>query len=240
MTLESIDPGPDSTRGDLPERRPVPGTKTRIMMVDDHPIVREGMAQFINTQHDMVLCGEAGNSAQAVALMPTCRPDLVIVDISLRQESGLDLIKVLRRNHPDVCLLAMSQHDESIFAERALRAGANGYLMKQEATSHILRAIRCVLKGDVYLSEAMHNRLSRRLMEKGGSAKSPVAGLTEREFEVLHLLGLGYGTRQIAERLNRSVKTIETHRASLKEKLQLDSGNELIRFALQMSTQTAD
>lgn len=209
--------------------------KTRIMMVDDHPIVREGMAQFLNTQPDLKMCCEAGNAEQAHALMSSCRPDLVIVDISLRQESGLDLIKSLRRHYPDVLLLAMSQHDEMIFAEHALRAGANGYLMKQEATSHILRAIRCVMGGDLYLSDAMHHRLSKQMVEGKRAPSSPFAGLTEREFEVLHLLGLGFGTRQIAERLNRSVKTIETHRASLKEKLQLDNGTDLVRFAVQMA-----
>ena len=229
--------GPARANAAFPEKRPDQIAKLRIMMVDDHPIVREGMAQFLNTQPDLLLCCEASNSAEAHALMESCRPGLVIVDISLKQESGLDLIKSLRRTYFDVFLLAMSQHDELIFAERALRAGANGYLMKQEATSHILRAIRRVLAGETYLSDAMYSRLSRRLVGPIGGSSSPVAGLTEREFEVLHLLGLGYGTRQIAEKLNRSVKTIESHRASLKEKLQLDSGTDLVRFAVQMSAQ---
>lgn len=221
----------------LQEKRTEQTARLRIMMVDDHPIVREGMAQFLNTQPDLVLCCEASNSDEAHRLMQSCRPELVIVDISLRHESGLDLIKSLRRTHFDVFLLAMSQHDELIFAERALRAGANGYLMKQEATSHILRAIRRVLAGETYLSDAMYSRLSRRLVDPSGISSSPVAGLSEREFEVLHLLGLGYGTRQIAEKLNRSVKTIESHRASLKEKLHLDTGTDLVRFAVQMSAQ---
>ena len=232
--------GGDSAWGALMDHKPEPVDKTRIMMVDDHPIVREGMAQFLNAQPDLVLCGEAGNSEQAHALMHECQPALVIVDISLKHESGLDLIKSLRRRHPEVALLAMSQHDELIFAERALRAGANGYLMKEEATGHILKAIRRVLAGDVYLSDAMYSRLSRRLMDPGSAASSPVSGLTEREFEVLHLLGLGFGTRQIAEKLNRSVKTIESHRAALKEKLQLDSGTDLVRFAVQMAAQGRD
>lgn len=211
--------------------------KSRIMMVDDHPIVREGMMQFLNAQPDLHLCCEAGDIREALARMPHCNPALVIVDVSLKQESGLDLIRVLRRNFPRVALLAMSQHDELIFAEHALRAGANGYLMKQEATSNILRAIRLVLAGDVYLSDAMHSQLSRRLITPVTASASPVAGLSEREFEVLHLLGLGFSTRQIAEKLNRSVKTIETHRASLKVKLKLDSGTDLTHFAFQMSTQ---
>lgn len=212
--------------------------KTRIMMVDDHPIVREGMVQFLNAQPDLEVSCEAGDTRQALALLETCAPALVIVDIALRQESGLDLIKTIRRSHPHIGLLAMSQHDEGIFAEHALRAGADGYLMKQEATSSILLAIRRVLAGDVYLSDAMHSQMSRRLTSPRAAPPSVMAGLSEREFEVLHLLGLGFGTRQIADKLNRSIKTIETHRASLKVKLNLDSGNELVHFAVQMSAQT--
>ena len=218
-----------------PDATQAPIAKSRIMMVDDHPIVREGMAQFLNAQPDLHLCCEAGNVGEALALMSSCNPALVIVDISLKQESGLELIKMLRRNSPRVALLAMSQYDEVVFAERALRAGANGYLMKQEVTSNILCAIRMVLAGDIYLSHAMHSQLSRRLISPATNSLSPVASLSEREFEVLHLLGLGFGTRQIAEKLNRSIKTIETHRASLKVKLNLSSGTDLAHFAYQMS-----
>jgi len=209
--------------------------KSRIMMVDDHPIVREGMAQFLNAQPDLDLCCQASNVCEALESMPLCNPALVIVDISLKQESGLNLIKTLRRSYSVVGLLAMSQHDEMIFAERALRAGANGYLMKQEATSNILKAIRHILAGDVYLSSAMHSQITRRLTRPAAALSSPMAGLTDREFEVLHLLGLGFSTRQIAEKLNRSMKTIETHRASLKDKLKLSSGTDLAHFAYQMS-----
>lgn len=211
--------------------------KSRIMMVDDHPIVREGMAQFLNAQPDLDLCGHASDVGEALENMPLCNPALVIVDISLKQESGLNLIKTLRRSYPLVALLAMSQHDEMIFAERALRVGANGYLMKQEATSNILKAIRHVLAGDVYLSSAMHRHITRRLTSPAAASSNPMAGLTDREFEVLHLLGLGFGTRQIAEKLSRSMKTIETHRASLKDKLKLDNATDLTHFAFQMSAQ---
>lgn len=215
----------------------LPAARRRILMVDDHPIVREGMAQFLNAQPDLHLCCEAGDLREALVAMALCRPELVIVDVSLKHESGLDLIKVLRRDYPSVSMLAMSQHDEAIFAERALRAGANGYLMKQEATSNILRAIRLVLAGDVYLSDAMHTQMLRRMISPVATPASPVTGLSEREFEVLHLLGLGFSTRQIAEKLNRSIKTIETHRASLKEKLNLDRGTDLAHFAFQMTAQ---
>ena len=205
--------------------------KTRILMVDDHPIVREGMAFFLNAQPDLNLCCLAGTAEEATASFATCDPDLAIVDISLGKDSGLDVIKALRCRAPGLAILAMSLHDESIFAERALRAGANGYLMKQEATANILQAVRKVLSGDIYLSDAMHGRLAQRLAAPRGSNASPIAGLSEREFEILHLIGLGFGTRQISEKLNRSIKTIETHRASLKEKLQLQSSSDLIRFA---------
>lgn len=205
--------------------------KTRILMVDDHPIVREGMALFLNAQPDLDLCCEAGNTEEALSALSQCDAALAIVDITLDGESGLDLIRVMRRRFPGVAILAMSLHDESIFAERALRAGAGGYLMKHEATANILLAVRTVRSGGVYLSAAMHRRLAQKLASPGDPAASPIAGLSAREFEILHLLGLGFGTRQISEKLNRSIKTIEAHRASLKEKLQLKSGADLVRFA---------
>jgi len=207
--------------------------KTRILMVDDHPIVREGMALFLNAQPDLHLCCEAASAEAEMQELATCKPALAIVDISLQKESGLDLIKLMRRRYPTLAILAMSLHDESIFAERALRSGANGYLMKHEATANILAAVRLVLSGGIYLSEAMHLRLAQKVVAPGGSIESSIAGLSQREFEILHLLGLGFGTRQISEKLNRSVKTIEAHRASLKEKLHLESGAALVRFASQ-------
>ena len=205
--------------------------KTRILMVDDHPIVREGMALFLNAQADLHLCCQAGDADEAMALYTVCDPALAIVDISLGKDSGLDVVKALRRRSTALAILALSLHDESIFAERALRAGANGYLMKQEATANILVAVRKVLSGGIYLSDAMHGRLAQKLVTPGGINASPIAGLSEREFEILHLLGLGYGTRQISEKLSRSIKTIESHRASLKVKLQLQSSSDLVRFA---------
>lgn len=212
-----------------------------IIIIDDHPIVREGMTRFLNSQDDLEVCGEAGSTEEALAMMLKCAPELAIVDISLKKESGLDLIKALRRAYPQLRLLAMSQHDETIFAERALHAGANGYLMKQEATVNILQAVRQVLAGDVYLSVAMQSRLTQQLLSlrgggtegRPGRASRQMSGLSEREFEILHLIGLGFGTRQIAEKLNRSIKTIEAHRASLKDKLHQKSGADLVRFAAQ-------
>lgn len=205
--------------------------KIRIMMVDDHPIVREGMAQLLNAEKDLDLCCEAGTSEEALAKLATCNPCLIIVDILLNKDSGLTLIKTLRHRTPKVALLVLSLHDESIYAERALRAGANGYLMKDEATRNVLLAVRTVLAGEIYLSTAMHKRIAERLAQPVICTTSHIAGVTDREFEILHLLGLGFGTRQISEKLNRSIKTIETHRAKLKEKLNLKTSVELVRFA---------
>lgn len=208
-------------------------TKARILMVDDHPIVREGMARFLNQQNELCLCCQASNTEEALEAMSNCEHDLAIVDISLEGDSGLNLIKSLRKHYPTLGILTLSMHDESLFAERALRSGANGYLMKQEGTENILLAVRQVLAGNIYLSNKMYNGLSQRLISSGMS-RSPIAELTEREFVILQLLGLGFGTRQIAEKLSRSIKTIEAHRANIKEKLQLKSGRELIRFAVKL------
>lgn len=208
--------------------------QVRILIVDDHPIVREGMASFLREQSNLHLCCEASNAVEALAAMKNCRHDLAIVDISLEGDSGLDLIKLLRREYPQLAILTLSMHDETAFAERALQAGANGYLMKQKGTQNILAAVQQILAGNIYLSENMLSTLSQRLASPHLGGLSPLASLSEREFEVLHLIGQGLGTRQIAERLNRSVKTIEAHQARLKVKLQLDSGRDLVRFALQL------
>ncbi|MBS4097678.1 MAG: response regulator transcription factor [Sulfuricella sp.] len=215
-----------------PERQPA---QVRILIVDDHPIVREGMASFLGVQANLHLCCEASNAEEALAAMENCRHDLAIVDISLDGGSGLELIKVLRRKYPQLAILTLSMYDETAFAERALQAGANGYLMKQKGTKNILAAVQQILAGNIYLSEAMLDTLAQRQASPHRGGVAPLAGLSEREFEVLHLIGQGLGTRQIAERLNRSVKTIEAHQARIKGKLQLDSGRDLVRFALQLT-----
>ena len=207
--------------------------KTRILMVDDHPIVREGMSKFLNLQENLHLCCESSNADEALAAMSACIHALAIVDISLNGGSGLDLIKSLKHRYPELKILALSMHDESLFAERALRAGANGYLMKQEGTANILLAVHQVLAGNIYLSAAMHDGIAQQLIAPQRVSTSPISGISEREFEILYLIGLGFGTRQIAQRLNRSIKTVETHRANLKEKLQLKSSRDLVRFAIQ-------
>ena len=233
MSSDTSQFGADTSFKGAMYRTPRTGAdKCRIMIVDDHPIVREGMKQFINTQPDMCISCEAGDMAEALALMAMCKPELVICDISLKNESGLDLIKSLRRDQPGLGLLAMSQHDEAIFAEQALRAGANGYLMKQEATSNILNAIRRVMAGDVYLSNAMTTKLATGLVSPESGARNPLDSLSVRELEVLHLLGMGLGTRQIADKLNRSIKTVEAHRANIMEKLSANTVADLLKIAL--------
>jgi two-component system, NarL family, response regulator FusR len=209
-----------------------PGRTTQILIVDDHPIIREGMTHLLNLQEDLHVCCAAGSAEEAVAGMAS-RPDMAIVDISLQSDSGLELVKTLRHAYPDLAILVLSMHDENLYAERALRSGANGYLMKLEATEHLLSAIREVLAGNTYLSAAMHEKLARALTVPHRRPEGAIASLSEREFEVLHLIGLGFGTRDIAEKLSRSVKTIEAHQANIKKKLNIRSGKELMRFAIQ-------
>ena len=209
-----------------------PGRATQILIVDDHPIIRDGMTLLLNLQEDLHVCCAAGNAEEALAAMD-CQPDMAIVDISLQTDSGLELVKTLRHRYPELAILVLSMHDESLFAERALRSGANGYLMKLEATEHVVSAIREVLAGNIYMSAAMHEKLARALAVPHKKPEGPIGSLSEREFEVLHLIGLGFSTRDIAEKLNRSVKTIEAHQANIKEKLNIRSGKELTRFAIQ-------
>ncbi|WP_075643626.1 response regulator [Paraburkholderia ginsengiterrae] len=219
------------------EKSSSPDRATQILIVDDHPIIRDGMTHLLNLQGDLHVCSAAGSAEEALAAMDRepdmGRPDMAIVDLSLKSDSGLDLVKTLRHRYPALAILVLSMHDESLFAERALRSGANGYLMKLEATEHVVSAIREVLAGNIYLSAAMHEKLARALAAPRKNAEGAIASLSEREFEVLHLIGLGFSTREIAGKLNRSVKTIEAHQANIKEKLHIRSGKELMRFAIQ-------
>lgn len=200
-----------------------------VLVVDDHPIVREGLALFLATDPEFGDCLCASNAEEAMTLAELHGPALAVIDISLQDSSGLELIRQLRRRRSDLRILVLSLHDEGVFAERALRAGANGYLMKHEATAKILTALRAVRDQGSYLSAAMQARLGRTAGNT--DAGGPLAGISEREFEVLHLLGMGLSTREIGSKLNRSIKTVETHRARLKTKLKLESSDDLIRFA---------
>ncbi len=210
------------------------GNKTQILIVDDHPIVRQGLAQLINHEEDLSVCGQAEDAPAALKIIKQLGPDLVVVDISLKETSGMELIKDIKTQYPDLPVLALSMHDESLFAERALRAGAKGYIMKAEATENVVTAIRKVLNDELYLSDRMQNKMVRKLVgEKPGPGASAIDSLSDRELEVFLLIGQGYGTRQIAEKLYLSAKTIETYRAHLKDKLDLANSTELLQYAIQ-------
>jgi len=203
------------------------------LIVDDHPIVRQGLSELINQEDDLVVCAEAEDAHQALNAIKDNQPDMLIVDIALPDTSGLDLIKDITARYPDLPVLALSMHDESLYAERAMRAGARGYIMKQEATEEVIAAIRKVFAGQIYASERMKEKMVRKLV-KGPTqqAASPIDRLSDRELEVFLLIGQGYGTRQIAKKMYLSVKTIETYRAHIKEKLDLKDSNELLRYAI--------
>ena len=211
-----------------------PDNKTRILIVDDHPIVRQGLAELINHEEDFAVCGQAEDYHEALRAIGQLNPDMAVVDISLKETSGLELIKDIHSQHPDLPVLALSMHDETLYAERALRAGAMGYIMKQEATENVIAAIRRVLGGELYVSERMASRMVRKLVTgQTVTNASPVDSLSDRELEVFRLIGKGHGTRQISERLCLSVKTIETYRAHIKDKLNLADAAELLQYAIQ-------
>jgi DNA-binding NarL/FixJ family response regulator len=215
-------------------RDKIDGNKAKILIVDDHPLVREGLADLVNKEKDLVVCGQAEDAHQAMEAIRELKPDMAIVDISLKETSGLELIKDIKIRHPSLPVLTLSMHEESVYAERALRAGAKGYIMKREATKKVVTAIRKVLRGQLYLSEKMTTRLVRKFVDgKPEAGTSPIDRLTDRELEVFSLLGWGKGTRQISEKLHLSVKTIETYRSRIKEKLNLTSASELLQHAFQ-------
>ena len=208
--------------------------KANILIVDDHPIVRQGLTELVNHEKDLVVCGQAEDANKAMKAVKELKPDLVIVDISLKETSGMELIKDLNAQYPNLPVLALSMHDESLYAERVLRAGARGYVMKAEATEKVIIAIHKILNGEICISDKMASKMMRKLV--GGNSEinaSPVELLSDRELEVFQLIGKGFGTRQIAERLYLSIKTIETYRAHIKEKLNLADSAELLQYAIQ-------
>ena len=205
----------------------------RVYLVDDHPIVRHGIVQLLSAQSDLEVCGQAADARTALAALAAAAPDVVTVDVSLGATSGIDLIGEIKQHHARIAVLVVSMHDEQLYAERALRAGASGYVMKHEATDAIVRAIRTVAAGGIFVSEAVSARLLRLWVASGAPGEgSPLDALSNRELHVLELIGRGLGTREIAEMLHISVKTVESYRARLKEKMNLRSGIELTRFAM--------
>jgi len=210
--------------------------KAKVFLVDDHPIVRQGLGLLINREPDLVVCGEAEDGPSALQAMVSAQPDLMVIDISLDGPDGLELLKTIRLKEPILPVLILSMHEESTYAERSLRAGANGYIMKQEATERVLVAIRRILEGKVYLSERLTNKMLEQFVHGAGSSKNnPLTTLSDRELEVYRLIGAGHGTRQIADELHVSVKTVESYQAHIKEKLSLRNARELVQHAIESS-----
>jgi len=207
--------------------------KNKILLVDDHPLVREWLANLINQEPQFEVCGETGSAREALQLVAAARPAIVIVDISLEGGSGIELIKSIRAAHPGVAAIVLSMHDEALYAERAMRAGARGYIMKREATDKVLEAVKAVLEGKKYFSHAVNAMMAQKLAQGAtGTPDSPVADLSDRELEVFELLGRGHNTRQISDQLNLSSKTVQVYCARIKEKLNLANINELIAHAV--------
>lgn len=209
--------------------------KRRIVIVEDHPITRRGVIALISHEADLEVCGEADTAPKAIDLIRQTQPDLAIIDISLKNVSGIELMKNIKSLMPELPLLVMTMHEESLYAERALRAGARGYVMKHEGPTQIIAAIRAVLKNELFLSESMKEMMLDRLVNKrrGDDSMFAIDSLTDREMEVFQLIGTGFSTRQIATTLNLSSKTVDSHRDHLKLKLRLESGAELVRTAVQ-------
>lgn len=207
--------------------------KKKVFLVDDHPMLRSGLALIISQQKDLALGGEAGDAAEALQRIPATKPDLAVVDLSLEGKGGLELIKDLKALHPELPVIVLSMHDESLYAERVLRAGARGYVMKKSGGEAVLEAIRQVLNGQVYVSQQMSSQILSAFA--GGRPKrehSPIESLSDREFEVFELIGEGCTTKEIAGRLHISPKTVDVHRQNLKQKLKLPNTTSLVQHAV--------
>lgn len=207
--------------------------KKKVLIVDDHPLYRQGLAQFVSQEDDLAVIGECGSGDEALQMIEELKPDLVTVDISLKQGNGLDLIKSARARCKDLAILALSMFDEDLYAERVLHAGGRGYVMKQVAADTVLTAIRKVVDGKIYLSDAMTEKMFLKKAEGVPEDVSSVETLSDRELEVFQLIGEGKATSEIAKNLHLSIKTIETYRANIKAKLHLTNNMELIRHAVQ-------
>lgn len=208
--------------------------KKRVLLVDDHPIMRHGLAQLIRAEEGLDVCGDAGTAATGLRAVGDCKPDLVVVDLTLPDKNGLELLKDIQALHPGTLCIVLSMHDESVYAERALRAGARGYVMKEAAADHLVEAIRRVLGGGIYVSNAMASRMlegmtSNKLAKPSASL---IDRLTDRELEILEMIGKGVATKIIAEKLNISARTVEAHRSHIKEKIGISDGAALVRFAV--------
>lgn len=235
----------DNVKGIMVKKNPQHKTdknKVRILIVDDHPIVRQGLENLINHEKDLMVCQQAENAHQAMKAIDKLNPDMVIVDIALKEKNGLELIKDIKIQYPGLPILALSMHHESLYAERVIRAGARGYIMKQQATENIVKAIRKILNGQLYLSDNMTAKMMHKMVgrRKDKAEASTTEILSDRELEVFLLIGKGHGTRQIADQLHLSVKTIESYRAHIKEKLSLSNAAELLRYAIQWANSKSE
>ncbi len=212
------------------------GSRRRVLLVDDHPIVLRGLRRLIENEADLEVCAEAEGVHEARATIRRHQPDLAVVDISLKDGDGLELVKDLRAQYPTLPVLVLSMHDESVYAERMLAAGANGYIMKQAASEQFMEALRKVLAGGIYVSDTLQARLARSTTrgELRGS-QDPIGQLSNRELQILRMIGRGRSTRQVADALNLSIKTIEAHRQRIKHKLGLKTGAQLVNFAISWS-----
>jgi len=207
--------------------------KKQVYLVDDHPIVRQGLIKLIEQEKGLEVCGESGSVAEALAALKKLSPDVILVDISLEESNGLELIKQVDDLGLQIPMLVLSMHDESLYAEHALRAGASGYVMKQAAANTLIQAIEKVLEGEIYVSKSMSSQMLKMAFRSGGDdTRTGTESLSMRELEVFESIGRGHSTREIAEQLHLSVKTIETYRAHIKDKLQLRSGTELMQHAI--------
>jgi DNA-binding NarL/FixJ family response regulator len=207
--------------------------KTQILLVDDHPVVRDGLTTIINHQRDLNVCGSADDAHQALKAISELKPDIVVVDISLKNSDGIELTKSIKAKYPKLRVLVLSVHDESIYAERALRAGARAYLMKEVVSENIVKAIRSVSKGEIYVSDTISKKFLHKIAgDKADKNKTSIENLSDREFEIFRLIGEGYKASPIAKKLHLSVKTVETYRGRLKEKLNLADANELLQYSI--------
>jgi DNA-binding NarL/FixJ family response regulator len=216
-----------------------PTDKTRILLVDDHPLMCRGMRMLIDDETDMEVCGEAADTMEAMRLVKATRPDVVIVDLTLTSGHGLELLQDIQAHDDRIRTLVSSMHDENLFAERCLRAGARGYLSKREAPENFIKAIRHILRDEIYLSPRMSKRLLQRLTRGEASLGSPISALTDREREVFEMIGHGLATKQIAKKLSLSIKTVELHCEKIKSRLKLNNSSELTRQATQWVLENA-
>lgn len=206
----------------------------RLLLVDDHPIMRHGLAQLIRAEPGLDVCGEAGSAREGLELAGRLKPDLVVIDLTLPDKNGLELLKDIQAQHPGTLCLVLSMHDETMYGERALRAGARGYIMKEAAADHLINAARKVLSGGIYVSDSMASRMLEQVTgQRARGTASGVETLSDRELEVLEMIGRGVATKNIAERLCISARTVEAHRAHIKEKLGVGDGAALVRYAVQ-------